>query len=557
MAITKLTTDLNIVSALADLPNATSGLTAAQVKAKFDEGPNGIKAYINDVLTVELESTTEGSSGADKIGATAISGLSGTNVQSLLRSINGKVTALNPIGGFYVVTDPTYGAVGDGVTDDTAAIQSAIDAAHNSGGGIVYIPRGIFFVSSTLVLKPNVILTGSGAGAYFAGTGYDRISVIKPSSGFVGNDIIRADPADISYGLSYTFGIAIRNLLIDMLNVKNSAKTAIKLMSLSNTENFENLRIINNNNGTDLYIGISANETALVPDGLVFSNVYTLPADVGSVSTNPVLRIESGNEISFRDCKFQGPNHETVGSMAALISSSPNTAINAITFDSCSFTGSEIGVNILGKDTDGTGSRWVRIQNCTFEGVKDGIVLYGTLSRPVQFCTVGPGNRFISMSGKAVRLLQYANNNQIFADEFAFLKFEAGAKYNLIFGSPSGNIEDGGTSNRVFARTGEWEPLTLTSGWVSSTPSRVTAAYRKDSSGRVWFRGYLTGGTYGYPNFIFTLPVGFRPTNGTEFSVACGSATGACRITILADGTAFANGGSGELSLDNISFFTD
>jgi len=39
-------------------------------------------------------------------------------------------------------------AVGDGVADDTAAIQAAIDAVFNAGGGTVYIPAGTYIVSS-------------------------------------------------------------------------------------------------------------------------------------------------------------------------------------------------------------------------------------------------------------------------------------------------------------------------------------------------------------------------------------------------------------------------
>jgi hypothetical protein len=41
-----------------------------------------------------------------------------------------------------------FGAVGDGVADDTAAIQAAIDAVFNAGGGTVYIPTGTYLVSS-------------------------------------------------------------------------------------------------------------------------------------------------------------------------------------------------------------------------------------------------------------------------------------------------------------------------------------------------------------------------------------------------------------------------
>ena len=38
----------------------------------------------------------------------------------------------------------TYGARGDGTNLDTTAIQSAITAAKNGGGGQVYFPPGIY-----------------------------------------------------------------------------------------------------------------------------------------------------------------------------------------------------------------------------------------------------------------------------------------------------------------------------------------------------------------------------------------------------------------------------
>lgn len=50
-----------------------------------------------------------------------------------------------------------FGAVPDGKTLNTKAIQSAIDAAHRSGGGRVMVPEGIFLTGS-LILKSNVEL---------------------------------------------------------------------------------------------------------------------------------------------------------------------------------------------------------------------------------------------------------------------------------------------------------------------------------------------------------------------------------------------------------------
>ncbi|MFN3939847.1 MAG: glycoside hydrolase family 28 protein, partial [Chitinophagales bacterium] len=50
-----------------------------------------------------------------------------------------------------------YHAIADGTTMNTSAIQAAIDAAYNHGGGRVIIPSGNF-LSGTIILKSNVEL---------------------------------------------------------------------------------------------------------------------------------------------------------------------------------------------------------------------------------------------------------------------------------------------------------------------------------------------------------------------------------------------------------------
>ena len=62
-----------------------------------------------------------------------------------------------------VVTD--YGAYGDGIHDDTAAINNAL-AAVPSGGAIVYFPGGQYLVSSPLVRQSSFTrFIGEGKGA--------------------------------------------------------------------------------------------------------------------------------------------------------------------------------------------------------------------------------------------------------------------------------------------------------------------------------------------------------------------------------------------------------
>ena len=52
----------------------------------------------------------------------------------------------------------TFGAKGDGKTDDAAAIQKAIDQCSQEGGGLVLLPRNHTYMTGPLELKSNVEL---------------------------------------------------------------------------------------------------------------------------------------------------------------------------------------------------------------------------------------------------------------------------------------------------------------------------------------------------------------------------------------------------------------
>lgn len=59
-----------------------------------------------------------------------------------------------------------FGAKVDGVTNDAAAVQAAIDYATSlSTGASVWIPRGICFLASSIEMKSNVRLFGDGSGS--------------------------------------------------------------------------------------------------------------------------------------------------------------------------------------------------------------------------------------------------------------------------------------------------------------------------------------------------------------------------------------------------------
>lgn len=70
-----------------------------------------------------------------------------------------------------IINVKDFGAKGDGKTDDTQAIQNAIDKAKlRNSGGVLYLPAGHYLISKTLILDrtSGLIVRGEGAMGYKA-----------------------------------------------------------------------------------------------------------------------------------------------------------------------------------------------------------------------------------------------------------------------------------------------------------------------------------------------------------------------------------------------------
>ncbi|MDO4897288.1 MAG: family 20 glycosylhydrolase [Moraxella sp.] len=96
--------------------------------------------------------------------------------------------------GFLVnVKDAVYGAKGDGLTDDTIAIQKAIDTAGNAGGGTVIIPSGTYMINA---ITHKTSWGGDSAGLMMR----DNVTVIMQP-----DTILQAIPNDFKGYSIFTF----------------------------------------------------------------------------------------------------------------------------------------------------------------------------------------------------------------------------------------------------------------------------------------------------------------------------------------------------------------
>jgi hypothetical protein len=106
--------------------------------------PSAQSLYGTSVITAKsaLDQISNEGTGSSKVGFLQ-SGTGATNrtVQAKLRD---------------TVSVKDFGAVGDGVTDDTTAVQTAL----NSGVGAIYIPKGVYVVDA--VTAANVYIFGEG-----------------------------------------------------------------------------------------------------------------------------------------------------------------------------------------------------------------------------------------------------------------------------------------------------------------------------------------------------------------------------------------------------------
>lgn len=291
--------------------------------------------------------------------------------------VNGVATnlssALNQVAGLFLnVKSSTFGAVGDGSTDDTAAIQSAITAAGN-GGSVIFFPPGTYKVSGLTIGINNCCFMGSGAGSSIIAGSASAVIVQITDHVFTGTKrFTNMGFKDLSGGttaieVQQTQTVEITGCTFDMTHLVNGVKR-------TSTAGITRVMV---NDSTFMNLGASTTSALANASGdgqcqtLVNNSVFILSAGFTGATVQ-------GPDFSITNCSFDGSS-VTSGSYSHITpQSNIDHSIYLGTVTGCRFSdGGSSGFAFTFPNTGGSNCAFSESTNA-FSGFVNNLTISGT-----------------------------------------------------------------------------------------------------------------------------------------------------------------------------------
>jgi hypothetical protein len=270
----------------------------------------------------------------------------------------------------------SFGAKGDGMTDDAVAIQKAIDRCSAEGGGVVLLPRNHVFLSGPVELKSNVELHLEATAMLKANPdeGIYRLSAFGENRGEGMLWLWAKDAENISItgkGTIHGNGIAFMGAeLSDSYELKPLADQTFDprphVLTLTNVQNLT-IRDVTIKEGAYWTVHLIGCNEAVIDGINLLNNLKIRNGDGIDLDHSKNVRIANCHITSGDDCiclknrrEFEqyGSCHDIVvtncvmssRSCAIKIGSENMDSIYNVVFDNCIITGSNRGLGIQNRD---------------------------------------------------------------------------------------------------------------------------------------------------------------------------------------------------------------
>jgi hypothetical protein len=424
-----------------------------------------------------------------------------------------------------------FGAVGDGVTNDTAAIQAAIDAVSAAGGGMIIFPLGEYINSGVVILTDNVTLRGEGNATLIKYTGDGTAQVAAFCFGQALNGSGTITPVD---------NCAIRDMQIDGNRAGGAIGSAVRTTAF-NRFTLENVHTYDCKNSYGFAIigtGQSPRNDLLVRN----CSAFRCGADG--------LDIKAGLNRIVIDGFVTGDHLDETGADSVGIDVRGSYAsVHNVFALNCIEIGIRIRINIgqiVAANWNVTEDAQVSVSNCYAIGCRDGYALEAPLNSTITASNIHAiaSTRFgIAMGGDT-------GEGHVFVN--------GGSAIDCLVGVQCSSLKSGSISDFAFVNTGQ-DVITFRSGFT----------------GRMLFNNVEAVGTVRYQVFVGNLAAGSRAqfvsckfnggtygflgTGGTfagNISLLETEVTGASTRGFQVDGTGIVNVTRGRISGNTVNVFS-
>ena len=463
-----------------------------------------------------------------------------------------------------------FGAVGDGVTDDTAAFTAALASTATH----IFVPQGTYLITSTLSVNGKTI-TGPYGGSQHFQTAYINHSSTSTGSLFSvtsgGSGSCIKNLAIIGGNGSFCITSSDSYVVYDYIVMEPYNGGGIQILSSgigSSSSKLSNCQWVGPASATS-YTGYEID----VNGGDVLLDSCT--AIRGALGVN----VKQGQTVILRRCSLNKqltatPNPSIIGYSSATqfntagIKLSGTAYKQAITIDTCYIESCQNSIyvesceslnitnnliddaGVCGFKGDGNSLIYLKdtnVKNVTISNNRLVSTANGTVSNPfytIYFNSASNtiySNNYISITGSyaGTSYLTTSTTTYKLANTIANTSGSAVADYD-----PSAYIRSIVSSTI----TPVWAATTAAAGWTNTS-----GRYYKDQFGFVHLSGYMSGGSSG--TAMTTLPAGFVPAQQESFIVNASGASGV--ITVFTSGVVqFVSGTGTNVYLSGITFST-